>query len=88
VAHTSHDVRKDPIDPKGTLAALAKVKTFYIKSGKSVKVVDRKKDQPTDKEILKQFLGRSGTMRAPVLVNGSKAMAGFEEETYRMILGV
>ncbi|MDF1665866.1 MAG: hypothetical protein P1V97_29185 [Planctomycetota bacterium] len=60
------------------------MKKLLVKKGK--KVVEFKvSDDLSDEDILKNFLGRSGTLRAPVLQSGKTLMAGWEEETYKSL---
>ncbi|OHB76955.1 MAG: hypothetical protein A2Z34_06830 [Planctomycetes bacterium RBG_16_59_8] len=84
--YESVDVRKRRIGPKETLELLAGVRRLWAKKGSKVIAIDRKKESPTDREILDLFLGTSGTMRAPVLVKGDKAMGGYDKTVYEAIL--
>ncbi|WP_372367636.1 hypothetical protein [Candidatus Uabimicrobium sp. HlEnr_7] len=54
------------------------------KKGKTVKRLSAK--EANEELLLKMFLGRSGTLRAPVLIGKTWAMAGFEEDTYKELL--
>jgi hypothetical protein len=45
-------------------------------------------DGPTDAELSTILLGRSGTMRAPVLKVGDVLVAGWDEGCVRELLGV
>jgi len=86
VAYRNHDVRKDPIDPVTTLAIVRACDEVFVKWGRGVLHRELRKEQMSDEEILKHFLGRSGTMRAPVLRTPAGIMAGFEESVYRRLL--
>jgi arsenate reductase-like glutaredoxin family protein len=86
VAYRNHDVRKDPVDPETTLAIVRGCDEIFAKWGRGVFHRDLRKDQVSDEELLKHFLGRSGTMRAPVLRTPAGIMAGFEESVYRQLL--
>ena len=79
-----HDVRKEPISESETLKLLKGKKLYLEKKGKSVKRLSAK--EANKETLLKMFLGRSGTLRAPVLMGDTWAIAGFEEETYRELL--
>lgn len=60
------------------------MKKLLVKKGK--KIVELKvSDDLSDEDILKNFLGRSGTLRAPVLQSGKTLMAGWHEETYESL---
>jgi arsenate reductase-like glutaredoxin family protein len=88
VAYRNHDVRKDPIDPATTLAIVQACGEIFVKRGRGVLHRDLRKVEMSDDELLSHFLGRSGTMRAPVLRTAGAIMAGFEESVYRQILGL
>lgn len=79
-----HDVRKEPISEEQTIKLLKGKKLFLEKKGKNVKRLTSK--EVNEETLLKMFLGRSGTLRAPVLMGKTWAMAGFEEDTYRELL--
>ena len=53
-----------------------------------VKHINRQKDSPGEKDLLAIFLGRSNTLRAPVLSRGSWIIAGFDEGTYKNLLKI
>jgi arsenate reductase-like glutaredoxin family protein len=38
-------------------------------------------------ELVKKMLGATGNLRAPTIVAGDQLLVGFNEETYREILG-
>jgi arsenate reductase-like glutaredoxin family protein len=88
VAYRNHDVRKDPIDAAETLAIVRASGEIYVKRGRGVLHRDLRQVAMTDEELLRHFLGRSGTMRAPVLRTPDAIVAGFEESVYRQILGL
>jgi arsenate reductase-like glutaredoxin family protein len=80
LAHTFIDVRKAPISPKGTLALVRRHRVALAKRGKSLVQLDPR--TASDEEILKHFLGREGTLRAPTVSIGDTIVAGFDEETF------
>ena len=88
MAYRNHDVRKDPIDAAATLVLVRGCDEVYAKWGRGVVYRDLRKVDVSDEELLKHFLGRSGTLRAPVLKTPTAIMAGFEESVYRRILGL
>lgn len=59
-------------------------KKIYIAKGKKTEVFDG--GAPTD-EIVKKMLGSTGNLRAPTVVVGDQLLVGFNEETYRTVLG-
>jgi arsenate reductase-like glutaredoxin family protein len=82
--HTFVDVRKGPISPKDTVAIVRKHRRAISKVGGKMRELDPK--TATDAEIEKLFLGREGTMRAPVVSNGESIVAGYDAEVFRTLL--
>ena len=58
---------------------------LYVGRGKKLVHFDLKKDYDED-EIAGLILGRSGTLRAPVLRVGKKLIVGFNEEALGEVL--
>ena len=54
--------------------------------GKKLLYFNLKKDRPGDDELADMMLGRSGTLRAPVLRVGKKLIVGFNEEALQKVL--
>lgn len=44
-------------------------------------------DAPSDDDLLKLMLGRSGTLRAPTLRRGKTLLVGFNTDAYAQTLG-
>jgi arsenate reductase-like glutaredoxin family protein len=87
IASSEHNVRREPLGPKEALALLRSVKSASVKSGKKILEFEISKTTPSDAELLKHFLGRSGTLRAPVIRIGSHLIAGFDEAVWKKLLG-
>ncbi len=64
---------------------LEKKKKILIARGK--KVADYSPSPENKEEILKNSLGRSGTLRAPTLCIGNACYVGFNVDMYAGILG-
>lgn len=43
-------------------------------------------ENPSREEVLALLMGRSGTLRAPVIKHRGTLMVGFDEETYEQVL--
>lgn len=80
----SYDVRKEPISKEESLKILRTKKIFLEKKGKKIQRFLH--ENVDDETLLKMFLGRSATLRAPVLAGNDWVIAGFEESTYRELL--
>ena len=68
------------MDADGALALLKGIKDLYVAKGKKTVHFDLASARPTDDEILKHILGRSGTLRAPAIRKGSVMVVGFNSE--------
>ena len=49
--------------------------------------VDLKREKPPRAELLSLLLGPTGNLRAPTLRKGRKLIVGFDEATYKQLLG-
>ncbi|GAC1353084.1 MAG: hypothetical protein NVS3B20_19840 [Polyangiales bacterium] len=84
VDHRFVDVRKGPLSRKSTLALVRTHAKALFKVGGIVRSLDPK--EATDEEIARAFLGREGSMRAPVMSNGTTVVAGFDETSLAALL--
>ncbi len=81
------DAKKQTITGGHALGVLAKVDTLYVVRGKRVLHVDISKDTPDRATLLGLLLGPTGNLRAPTLRQGRTLLVGFDEATYRQVLG-
>ena len=81
------DAKKQTITGGHALGVLAKVDTLYVVRGKRVVHVDFRKDKPDRATLLGFLLGPTGNLRAPTLRKGRTLLVGFDEATYRQVLG-
>jgi hypothetical protein len=56
--------------------------------GKKIITYDLKKDKPTDEDLKKILIGRSGTLRAPCLQVGDVFVGGFDQALYGRLLNL
>ena len=75
------------MDAEGALALLDGVEDLYVAKGKETLHFDLKKDRPSDEEILAVILGRSGTLRAPAMREGSTFLVGYNDSILEEQLG-
>lgn len=68
------------MDSHGALALLKGITDLYVAKGKKTIHFDLANARPSDDEILKHILGRSGTLRAPAIRKGSVMVVGFNSE--------
>ncbi len=81
------DAKKQTIKGDQALGALTGVDHLYVAKGKRVVHVDLRKDKPDRAVLLGLLLGPTGNLRAPALRKGRTLLVGFDEATYRQILG-
>ena len=67
---------------------MRKAKKVWVARGKKVLFFDMKKDPPSDDELLKVIMGRSGNLRAPTIVSGDRVMVGFNADALGEVLGI
>ena len=60
---------------------------LYVAKGKKIVHLDLKRDKPPRAELLGLLLGPTGNLRAPTLRKGRKLIVGFDEGTYKRLLG-
>jgi arsenate reductase-like glutaredoxin family protein len=69
------------------LALAKRAKVIVATRGKQVVRIDRRRDAPTDEELLAVLLGPTGNLRAPAAVVGDTLVVGFNPDVYREVLG-
>ncbi len=85
VPHAFEDVRKQPVSKKDTIAIVRSHRRAIAKRGAAVTEIDPR--TASDEEILKLFLGREGTLRAPSVSVGDTIVAGFDAATFAKLFG-
>ncbi len=60
---------------------------LYVAKGKKLVHLDLKREKPPRAELLSLLLGPTGNLRAPTLRKGRKLIVGFDEATYKKLLG-
>ena len=58
-----------------------------VAKGQKVVSYSMKGGAPSDEELLKLIVGRSGTLRAPSLRRGKTLLVGFNQAAYEEVLG-
>jgi len=79
------NAKKSTLGRAEALALLAQADHLYAAKGKNVVHVDLRKQKPEDAIAL--MLGPTGNLRAPTLRKGRTLIVGFDEATYRELLG-
>ena len=81
------DAKKQTITGAEVLNVLAGVDELYAAKGKRVVHVDFRKGRPDRTALLALLLGPTGNLRAPTLRKGRTLLVGFDETTYKQVLG-
>ena len=69
------------------MSVLANVDEIHVAKGKRIILVDLRKGRPHKSELLELLLGPTGNLRAPTLRKGRTLLVGFDEATYKKVLG-
>ena len=77
---TVADARKASLAEEEAWQVLAAAREIIVAKGKKRLVFDPRRD--SREAILKETLGRSGTLRAPTLRIGDRLLVGFNDELY------
>ena len=62
------------------------VTDLYSTKSRKVIHLNIRKEKPAREDMLALVMGRSGTLRAPVIKHRSTLIVGFDEDTYTRIL--
>lgn len=81
------DAKKSTIKGDAALGVLKGVDEIYAAKGKRVVHVDLKREKLPKAELLGLLLGPTGNLRAPTLRKGRTLIVGFDEATYKQLLG-
>jgi len=74
------------VDEGNVDSLLDGVADLYSTKSRKVIHLNIKKEKPAREDVLALVMGRSGTLRAPVIKHRSTLIVGFDEDTYTRIL--
>ena len=74
------------VDEGNVDSLLDGVTDLYSTKSRKVIHLNIKKEKPAREDVLTLVMGRSGTLRAPVIKHRSTLIVGFDEDTYTRIL--
>jgi arsenate reductase-like glutaredoxin family protein len=74
--------------PAAALKLLHGVDRIVAMKGKKIVAFDLKKDRPDDETLLAHLIGPTGNLRAPTVRVGKTLLVGFNEETYKEVVGL
>ena len=81
------DAKKATIKGDAALGVLKGVDELYVAKGTRVVHLHLRRDKPPRAELLGLLLGPTGNLRAPALRKGRTLVVGFDETTYKRVLG-
>jgi arsenate reductase-like glutaredoxin family protein len=81
------DAKKRFMDLKDALGLLRGVDELISAKGKNVTRVDLRKGKPDRATLERLMIGPTGRLRAPTFRVGRRLIIGFDEATYRQVLG-
>jgi arsenate reductase-like glutaredoxin family protein len=73
--------------PRDARALLEGASELIAAKGKKVERIDLRKGLPDRATVARLMIGPSGNLRAPTLRVGRKILVGFDEQSYRQVLG-
>jgi arsenate reductase-like glutaredoxin family protein len=81
------DAKRAPIKGDSAFAVLKGVDEVYATRGRRVVHLDLRKGMPDRTALAQLLLGPTGNLRAPTLRKGRTLLVGFDEATYKEVLG-
>ncbi len=88
VAFEAFDTGTTPLGAAATLALVRERRTCHVRWEGSILTWDQE-ESPVSAERLRQyFIHEDGGIRVPVLVAEEAIIRGYDEETYRRVLGL
>src|SRR5262245_24717109 len=85
--HAQTDAKKATVRGDAALELLKDVDELYAAKGRRVVHLDLKRAKPPRAELLGLLLGPTGNLRAPTLRKGRTLVVGFDDATYKRLLG-
>ncbi len=74
------------VDEGNVDSVLNGVSDVYSTRARKVIHLNIKQGKPAREDVLALLMGRSGTLRAPVIKHGNTLIVGFDEDTYARVL--
>lgn len=75
------------VSKQEALRLAKQVDEIYATKGRQVIHVNLKKDKPDEDTLTNLLIGRTGNLRAPVIRKGRTLIVGFDEATYKRLVG-
>jgi hypothetical protein len=81
------DARKNRLGPADARRLLKDADELYAMRGKKVEHFDLRQQKLDDETVRRVLIGPTGNLRAPTFRVGRTLLVGFDEATYRSVLG-
>jgi arsenate reductase-like glutaredoxin family protein len=81
------DAKKTRLGLREALTLLDGADVLYAARGRKVERIDLRAGRPDQATVERLVLGPTGNLRAPTLRVGRTLLVGFDEQTYRQVLG-
>jgi arsenate reductase-like glutaredoxin family protein len=81
------NAKKTKLGEQEALGLLKSADELLATKGKAVVCIDLKRQRPDDETLIGLVIGPTGNLRAPTVRVGKKLIVGFDEATYRAVLG-
>lgn len=88
IAFEAFDTGATPLGAAATLALVRERRICHVRWERSVLSWDQEKSPASEERLRQYFIHEDGGIRVPVLVAGEAIIRGYDEETYRRVLGV
>lgn len=82
------DTGASPVGAAATLALVRERRTCHVKWEGNILTWDQEQSPVPEERLRLYFIHEDGGIRVPVLVAGEAIIRGYDEETYRRVLGV
>lgn len=82
------DTGATPVTAAATLSLLRKRRTCHVRWEGSILTWDQERSPAPEERLRQYFIHEDGGIRVPVLVTKEAFIRGYDEETYRRVLGV
>lgn len=88
VPFEAFDTGTPPLGAVATLALVRERRTCHVKWEGSILTWDQQESPVSEERLRQYFVHEDGGIRVPVLVVGEAIVRGYDEGTYRRVLGV
>lgn len=88
IAFEAFDTGATPLGAAATFALLRERRTFHVRWEGRILTWDQEQSPAPEGRLRLYFIHEDGGIRVPVLVEKEAIIRGFDEETYRRVLGL